>query len=342
MNKKILLSFVVLLFLFSLYKTCDLLDINFVNNSSSESKGQEKITKEMEISSVNNKNTFQTGEGILFDDEYIFYNSDKSLIRQDINTKEKIPILTNMNLKNIIDADENIIGTTTIANSNDILMDYVMMVSKDGVDQTIFYKTECSFITSKCFDGTTIYYTNESHNIYSLNPETKEQTIFVKSSEKSDYPFLLGIYNNNLYYVDGTSISYVNLSDKKITVLSTEGCSTIQKPVLINNKIYYFSSLKTDSISVLDIDTNKVTTIIDSEYLSKKTNSKRIDNFNIIDNYLFLNIQGNIYYCFLDDTKGLVFYKEIPSTELNVTNDSIFYINENKIEYIYVNWLISK
>ena len=345
MNKKILVIITIILFLFSIYKTCDLLDISFANETSSEENKKDEINNTEKTATISKKNTFQTDEfGIFFsDNKYIYYNNNGSYVRQNISSKEENIVSSNMTLKNITDADENIIGVATIANNDDILKDYIVEVSKDGIEKTVFYKTECSYITSIYFDEENIYYTNETHNIYKINIDSQEISVFYETLENEDYPILIGIKNNNLFYVNGTSISCVDLSNKTNNILTNDGCSYLQKPILINDCIYYFTSLSNNSISCINIETKQISRIINENYLNQKTNYRSIDNFNVIDNYLFLNVNGNIYYCNLKDkNKELTFYKKISSLQLNVTNDSIFFIDKNNIEYIYVNWLISQ
>lgn len=343
LKKQLLFTIVVFLFVFSLYKTCDLLGVSFRHNNS-QSEQEEKTNKNNtdNIKQHYNNNIFQTEEigQFLYDDTYIYFNTDKYLIKRNKDSGDETPISTP--IKNLIDADNYIYGTSTYANGNDILMDYVIGISKDGDEKEIFYKTESSYITSVVYDGQYIYYTNESHNIYRLNVLTKESEILKKDDKKADYPFLIGIIDSKIYYINGMSISYYDIIEDSIEIVSYEGCSIYQKPIIYKNYIYMYGNLNNDNIIRINLETGTLDTILDTNYIKNKTGFSKINNFNIIDDYLFININKNIYYINIKDSFGMEFYKNIPSESMAITDDSFFYLNNEKIEEVYINWLISK
>ena len=342
LKKPLLFSIVVFLFVFSLYKTCDLLNISFHHDTINlEQDIKEESNTSNNIKQQYNINTFQTEDmgQVVYDGTYIYYNNEEYLIKRDKTTGEETPISTTT--KNLAYSDDYIFGTQTYANGNDILMDYIVQISKFGDEKQIFYKTECSYITSVCYDGKYIYYTNESHNIYRLNTATNESEIFVKDNEKNDYPIILGILNSNIYYIDDSYIFEYNLINNEKRVVSTQGCSYLQKPIIYNNYIYMFGNFNNNNIVRIDILTGNQETIIDTNYLKNKTNHHQIDSFNIIGGYIFINVDKDLYYMKVTDTFGLEYYKTITSSNILVTDDSLFFI-DNGIEEIFVNWLISK
>lgn len=324
-NKKILFLIVLILFVFSLIKTCDILNIKFTLKNDESIESTEQTTNIVDIENNYNNNNFQTTETgkSLYDESYIYFGDENYLVKYDITNDTYTPISTGTNIKNIIKANDSIICTLTVENGNQDLKDYVSLVKNDGSTSEIFYKTESSFITSLNYDGNYIYYTNETNNIYKLNINTKEIEIFFSDSKKFDYPRILGIYNSKLLYIDENSISSIDLNNNENQVITNQYSSYLLKPIIYNDNIYMFENFKYNSIVKIDLNNFKNKIIYN--------NIDKINNFNISDNYLFLNIDNVIYYSLLEE-KDKKEYKNFESTELNLTDDLIYFIKNNKVE----------
>ena len=344
-KNNILLLIVLFLFSFSIFKTCDLLAINFSDKSSSSQNDEiNEIEKRTDIFESSNVNFFQTEEygEYLYDGTNIFFNLKEYLVKKNIQTQEEMPILKGMHVKGLCDGKDNVYGVITIANGNDILQDYVIEISKDGEYSNIFYKTESSYITSVCYDGKYLYYTNESHKINKIDTNTKEVSIYKSINNKNDYPTLLGIKEDNLYYIDGSTISCINIKENTKKVISNEGCSIYQKPIIYKDSIYMFGNFNNNSIVKIDLIDGTKTTIVDEQYFKRKTLSSEISNFNVLNDYLFLNIDGTIYYYYLKDTAELTIYKEIETKELAVCYENLFFIKNENVDFVHLTWLLSK
>lgn len=334
-SKKILFIIVVFLFIISIIQTCRILNINFQKEKNESSESTEKEISEKEIPNNYNNNGFQTNEigKSLFCDQFIYFGDENYLVKYDASNDSYYPILTGLNIKNITDANENIICTTTIENGNTDLKDYVNFVSKDGNDSCVYYKTESPFITSLTYDGTFVYYTNESNDIYKLNLETKEVETFFSNSKKNDFPKIIGIFNSELLYVDGNSISSININTMKKQIISNQYSNYLLKPVIYNDSLYLFNDFTYKDIVKINLSNYKDEIIY--------SDIENINNFNIVDNYLILNINNNISYVKLNE-KEKKQYKYIDSSEVNITDDSLYYIKNNKIIINPINWILSK
>lgn len=323
------------MFIISIIQTCRILNINFQKEKNESSESTEKEISEKEIPNNYNNNGFQTNEigKSLFCDQFIYFGDENYLVKYDASNDSYYPILTGLNIKNITDANENIICTTTIENGNTDLKDYVTFVSKDGNDSCVYYKTESPFITSLTYDGTFVYYTNESNDIYKLNLETKEVEIFFSNSKKNDFPKIIGIFNSELLYVDGNSISSININTMKKQIISNQYSNYLLKPVIYNDSLYLFNDFTYKDIVKINLSNYKDEIIY--------SDIENINNFNIVDNYLILNINNNISYVKLNE-KEKKQYKYIDSSEVNITDDSLYYIKNNKIIINPINWILSK
>lgn len=346
-NNFLVFSIVILLFTLSIWKTCDILGISLYNAKNNNYNNNNSIKEEnnFTIENNNNINTYQTEEfGITMSDgENIFYNSQKYLVKYNTVLRNEIPIST-YNVKSLINAGDYIYGVTTLANSNDILCDYVIEISKDGLNNKIYYKTETRYITSLLYNENNIYYTNESHNIYVLDIKNNEVTTLLKTDTKSDYPLFITLYNNSIYYFNGSSIAVHNLLDNMNFVLYDGGCSIEQKPVFYNNYIYLLNNFNQDAIIRINALTGEKEIVIDQSFIKNILKKQKINNFNFIDNYLFINIDGKLYYTNLNNDFDIKEYKNynMEQNTVNMSSDSIYFINNGKIEFVYLNWLISQ
>ena len=329
--RRMVLSIIVFtLFILSMFKTCEMLGIH-VDQKEKKSSEEQLSKEERMIISYNNQNTFQTSEKgeIFFDKGNIYYNDDEYFVKYSKNNTT--PIMKG-HIKNIIGGGEYLFGTITMADEDDILKDFVLYI-KDG-KETVFYKTASSFITSLAYDGTYLYYTNESNSIMRFNlQDSTEPEIYIKSNQKNDYPVIIGI-KKHLYYCDGTGISYIDLNKNTTGVLTDQGCSELQKPIIYEDNIYMLSLQKDKIIEVSTKDgTNR-------ELADFKKYGK-IDNFNVQDGYLFVNIGGNLYYSSLKDGK-INLYRIMEGNTVCIGDDTIFFIEKNGIKNIGLNWIFTK
>lgn len=338
-TKVLLILTVITLFVFSMFKTCDVLGISDYAEQENSNE-EEKEIFEKEVSNNSNVNFFQTteelmskdsGGQVMFDGQSIFYNSPGYTVKFDVLTKQELPI-TSMQMKCITDAETDIYGAISLINGNGDMKDYLMRASKSGDNSEIFYKTECSNITSVLFDGTDVYYTNENHVIYTIS--NKESVIWKNTNKKTDFPHIIGILDGNMFITDGTKIESININDKSVKTLYGGLCSRRQMPILAGKYIYMFSDFTRSEIIRFDVASGEIQTIVDRSF------RKNINSFTITGGYIFLDCEGIIYYKNISDGGSPKEYKEF--TGISVCDDALFSIKEGKLEFLYINWLIAE
>lgn len=337
--KVLLILTVITLFGFSMFKTCEILGIsNRVEQESSDEK--EKKSSEKETENCSNTNFFQTtddlmskesGGQVMFDGHSIFYNSPGYTVRYDVSSKQESPVIS-MQMKCITNAGEDVYGVISMLNGNGDMKDYLIRATKTGENSEIFYKTECDNITSVLFDGVDVYYTNESHSIYTV--DNNEAVVWKSVNKKADYPYLIGIFDGNIYLTDGTKIESVNINDKGVNTLYGGLCSRSQMPILSGKYIYMFSDFTKSEIIRFDVESGDIQTIVDKAF------RKNVNSFTITGGYIFLDCEGTVYYKNTIDEGAPKAYKEFPG--IAACDNALFAIKDGKLDFLYINWLIAE
>lgn len=331
-KKVILLCSVLLLFSACIYKTYDILAIN----SKEETVTEEIIEKTdlLEVDNNSNTNTYQDEDTAmrLFDGKYIYYNTSNYLMKYDIYTSKSEPLLAGVPMKCLTDAGNDIYGVTTMMNGEGIDCDYLIKVSKDTGNTTVFYKTECPHITSVSFDGTYAYYTNESHPIYRL--DGNETVVFEEGKKKADYPVIIGISDDFLYYADGTQIEAIDINTRKKTFVNGQLCSINQNPILNNGYIYMFGDFGGDIIISVNLSTNEIKEIISKDFINKTARADKINSFSVTDNMLVFNCEGRLYVKDLRIDEKAKFLKYVNSIESSSFDKYVFTISDEKVDVL--------
>lgn len=346
----LLFSIVCLLMALSFYKTVDLLHINFSQTSEDKKEEKENTTIADEISMIGNTSgnyaqSLNNERGLVaYFDDFLYYNKEQGdkvmLIKTDSYTNEEDVLYSGNRIKNISALENTVVGTVTLANGNDILKDYIILLSKHGDSTEVLYKTESDFITSVICDKNTIYYTNESNGIYAIDLKTKEISTTAKISQKSDYPVLFAMQDNNLYYMDGKSVSLCNVISGETRVVSYKYTSILQQPILYKNTIYLFSDLKKKEIHALSPETGASSVLISETALRENLDAV---SFNIGLQYLFMTDGEKVCYVNLDTPEQIEILKgfEPANESIFLTDDSIAVVDK-EASFFPVNWIFSK
>lgn len=322
---------VITLFIICVLKTCDILGIPDDKSKKYESEMTTEKEKEYIIENNYNVNAFQ-GEDLgvtMFDGKCIYYNTPNYVMKYDLYKQEEAPIVAGMAIKCMTDADDYIYGVTVQTNGNGTDCDYLISVSKETGETTIFYKTECPHITSVVFDGENVYYTNESHVIYKL--DRSEPIEWIKSKSSADYPYLIGIYEEKIYLTDGTQIETIDIKSQERICLYSELCSETQHPVMYEGYIYMSSDFLGKDIARYDINTDSFEIIVNKTFINTIARAEKIDSFSASDNFVFFNCDGILYYKDLNSNNNPRLYKEININYSCSFNDYAYYISDGKV-----------
>jgi len=335
MNKRIVLLLCTLtLFCICIAKTYTLLGIDTKETELSEISENNEEDLERTIHDCSNTNTFQpddTGMS-LFDNKDIYYNTGNYIVKYDIYSGEKTPIIATQKVKNMVDAGNYIYGVMTMLNGNGTDCDYLIKISKEYGETEIFYKTECNHITSVSYDGDIVYFTNENHFVYKM--DGNEQIDWYKTSSSADYPYIIGIYDGIMYVTDGTGIECIDILSakhkEKIDVL----CSFSQKPILYDGDIYFFANFSEDKIVKINLEQKTIETVVDNSFARLAARSNRIDSFSVSSGFVYFNCNGKIYIKKVGSESRPVFYKNIDSLQSSSFGNYIYTIDGDDI-YIY-------
>lgn len=362
--KIILPIMVVILFITSFALTIKYLELDFnkkdKNMSSSETEIIETDKNLRQVGSFSG-NVFQKYDindeeyGLLcYDDDYYYTTNilkNKYVLNKvnKNNISDTFPILSGYKVKNMISVGDYIFGVVNAVNEEDILMDQIVKISKSGDGKEIYSSTQATFITSMISDGKRIFFTKENdHYIYSINTDGTETQKIVKISINKDNPILFGIFEGKIYFVDGESVSTLDIETKEIETISKSLTSIKQNPIMYKNKIYYLTSLAGKGISCLNIATRESIVVVDENemYDLTKINSN-ILNLNYNSGILFYTYNNKIYYIDIETSISINELKDVKS----LNNNKYYIIDDNVIieEVKYgnltstpINWILAK
>lgn len=124
----------------------------------------------------------------------------------------------------------------------------ILIYNKETGD-IIYNDIIMSYINKLCIMNNILYYYNGNgnSNIYSLNLETKENTIVLSNENIGNINTIYGL-NNEIYLFTNTSIKKINLSSNEISDVNNEiGCYSGFLITKIDDYIYILTSNKTIS-----------------------------------------------------------------------------------------------
>lgn len=330
-KKTILALSVLLLFSLCIFKTYDMLSISNSEEIAEETDIVEE-TDERVIINNSNPNMYQDEDiGMrMSDGNFIYYNAQNYLMKYDVYAGKEQPLAAGIFVKCLTDAENDIYGVTTMMSGTGIDSDYLIKISKDTGNTTIFYKTECPHITSVVFDGMYAYYTDESHIIYQVNGTDK--TEWVSGNKSADYPVIIGIYDGCMFITDGTQIESIDIKTKTKKTVYSQLCSAYQKPIMNDDAIYLFENFKRNSIIRFDIKTGKSEQAFSSDFVDDTARADKIDSFAVSGNNLFFNCEGRLYA--VRNGEKPKFCQYISSLESSSFNGYLFYLTDGKINVL--------
>lgn len=350
MNKRKIICYtlsvlVIFLFSYSLIGTAEFLNIHSKDNEqeeNTETNDTDKSSKDilnMEGNTSSNlsqhyqdsiSSNFESNGSMVITKKYIYKTekiNNKYVISQiDKKTEETFPLISGYECRNLINIGDYIYCIVKSQNSEEIIVDKIAKVSLKGEEIQFFESTESLSITSMVSDGDSIYYTkSDNSNIYKINLTGDIYSYIYTLENSNNNPYLFGIKDSKLYYVDGYEMAALDLYEYTKTNISYQYSSKNLNPILVDNNIYAFDTLSKTSLSTINLDDNSITNIFGPDEL-KVANITLTDNTNInyYKNYLFFNKGTDIYYISLKDKK-INLLKDVKTTS------KVLYFDDNSI-----------
>ena len=214
-----------------------------------------------------------------------------------------------------------------------------MDIEKSNLNPINETKTES--ILSFVSDGKNIYYTiKDDYNIYKIDKDNIVTKLY-ETDKSAEIPFIIGINNGLLYYVNGFELCSLGIHSRTNTVLSNQYCSIEQYPILNKDHIVCFYDLAHTRLDVINLDGTYKQTIIEKN--QTKQIQSRINSINYSCGYIFLSTDDAIYY--LDKHNSLNEFKEAkPKTStMYLTDEYIILENSENTnpEYHKIVWLLA-
>lgn len=206
----------------------------------------------------------------------------------------------------------------------------VAKIDIDTNEMMYLKTTESSHINSLMFNRDYAYYTVKgSSNIYRLNEDDSITKIY-ESLEFAGDSFLIGIFKDSVIFVNSRGLFGCSNSGK-LSPINSEISSIYQKPILANDKVIFFSNLRKDSVSILDLNTNEVT----------KIEEKNISFYNFIDGFLFItdgtNIKSSSDYKIFNKIEDI----KLKNQQFYLTNKHLVANNNGELEYYKISWILT-
>lgn len=313
----------------------------------------EKIEKDKEESQVgndsgnliqhyNNQNMYGLVES---DNKYIYkyqiINKNKCLTKTDIETNKTDIILTGYEIKglNLIKDNLYMIVEQYV---DDKVCQMIGYINTNNLAITTLKTTQSEEIISFSSDGENIYYTvKNDFYIYKVDTDNAIEKLFL-SNKKGETPFILGINNGKIYYVNGIEMCTLGIHSHKNDIISTQYCSVEQYPILTKDKIICFQNLAHSRLDILNLDGTFKQTVLDETKINSL--SSRIESINYSCGYIFLLTNNNIYYLDKKDFKINQLKEAIPKTNQMYLTDEYIILEKSEYgdpEYKKIVWLLA-
>ncbi len=278
-------------------------------------------------------------------------SNNKDIFKYQI--KNKTPCLTRTNIKT---EEEDIILTGYPVKSLNLIKNKLYMILEQIEDnktyQVIAYMditnnsitpintTKATEIYSFVSDGENLYYTIKNDNAIYKADKDYAITKIGYSNSKGDTPFLFGIKEGKLYYVNGIEMCTIGIQTNQIEVISYQYCSIEQYPMLTNSGIISFYNLAHSQIDLIGFDGIYLKTLVSEDI---KTYPHGIDSINFSSGYLFFKANESIFY--LDKEGNTQELKDIDSGTENIflTDEYIVFekTKNNTALFSKIIWLLS-
>lgn len=316
---------VLILSMVSTYKFVSTKTKKVVNN-----KTEEKLANSVKLSfqQGNISGNLSTGGRFSYDDtfEYISLKENgRSSLYKIKNNKEKELIMSSDDIR-LLNQIDKYLYCVVDKNSKST----VAKIDVDTNEMMYLKTTESQYINSLIFNKDCAYYTvKNSSNIYRLNADDSITKIY-DATEFAGDSYLIGIFNDSVMFINGRGLFGCSNSGV-LKLINSDISSMHQNPILANDKIIFFSSLRKDGVSVLDLNTNEI----------KKIEEKNISFYNFIDGFLFITDGANVKVS--SDYKN---FNKVEDIKLNnqqfyLTNKHLVVNDNGELKYYKISWILT-
>lgn len=313
----------------------------------------EKVEKDKNESQVGNEsgNLIQHYNGstlcglVESDNKYIYkyqiINNNKCLTKTNIETKKMDIILTGYEIKSLSLVKDNLYMIVEQYVDEEVYQ-MIGYININNLAITTIKTTQSKEIVSFTSDGDNIYYTiKDDFYIYKVDSDNAVEKLFL-SNKKGETPFILGINDGKIYYVNGIEMCTLGIHSHKNTIISSQYCSIEQYPILTKDKIICFQNLAHTKLDILNLDGTYKQTVLDETKIN--TLSSRIKSINYSCGYIFLLTDNNIYYLNKQDFSINQLKEAIPKTnQMYFTDEYVIIENTEYGEPLYykIVWLLA-